>query len=354
MAQSPAGIRAGGSVSWPSTTRLNTTTARGCRSIRRFSRAGRAMAPPIATKPTKEGRAEIGLKYGPSPRQTIDLFKPRGGDRRPARAVHPWRLLALARAVELQPDGARHERAWRHRRGVRLRSRAAGLDRRRSSSRRRPPACFCGSASSKRIMVSGHSAGGHLAACMVATDWKALDASAPADLVPAGYAISGLFDLAPLLHLATNADFKLDAAEARRISPLFWPVARGPRARRRGRRRGIVGVPAAEQDHRRRLAREGRRDALRGGPRHEPLHDLRSDDRPEQRDDEAAGRTGAAEPRTSIATRTPRSAARRPRRSPRASPPAERGAPDARRRSRRSGSPPSSPASAASSPRRWR
>ena len=79
----------------------------------------------------------------------------------------------------------------------------------------------------KRIMASGHSAGGHLAACMVATDWKALDASAPADLVPVGYAISGLYNLAPLLHLATNADFKLDAAEARRISPLFWPVAKG-------------------------------------------------------------------------------------------------------------------------------
>jgi arylformamidase len=62
---------------------------------------------------------------------------------------------------------------------------------------------------------------------MVATDWKALDAGAPADLAPVGYAISGLYDLAPLLHLATNADFKLDAAEARRISPLFWPVAKG-------------------------------------------------------------------------------------------------------------------------------
>jgi arylformamidase len=62
---------------------------------------------------------------------------------------------------------------------------------------------------------------------MVATDWKALDASAPDDLAPMGYAISGLYDLAPLLHLATNADFKLDAAEARRISPLFWPVAKG-------------------------------------------------------------------------------------------------------------------------------
>ena len=32
------------------------------------------------------------------------------------------------------------------------------------------------------VLLTGHSAGGHLAACMVATDWKALDASAPADL----------------------------------------------------------------------------------------------------------------------------------------------------------------------------
>ena len=42
-------------------------------------------------------------------------------------------------------------------------------------------------------MVYGHSAGGHLAACMVATDWKKLDPDPPADLVPAGYSVSGLF-----------------------------------------------------------------------------------------------------------------------------------------------------------------
>src|SRR4029078_4737222 len=86
---------------------------------------------------------------------------------------------------------------------------------------------FLGRRFKKRIMVSGHSAGGHLAACMVATDWKVLDGGAPADLAPVGYAICGLNDLAPRLPLAPNADFKLDAVEARRISPLFWPVAKG-------------------------------------------------------------------------------------------------------------------------------
>ena len=62
---------------------------------------------------------------------------------------------------------------------------------------------------------------------MVATDWHALYSKAPADLVPAGYAISGVFDLAPLTGLALNQDLRLDAEEARRLSPLFWPVAPG-------------------------------------------------------------------------------------------------------------------------------
>jgi arylformamidase len=78
----------------------------------------------------------------------------------------------------------------------------------------------------QRLMVYGHSAGGHLAACMVATDWKQLDPKAPADLVPAGYSISGLFDLKPLIATSMNADFKLNEAAAAQVSPLWWPVPR--------------------------------------------------------------------------------------------------------------------------------
>jgi arylformamidase len=79
----------------------------------------------------------------------------------------------------------------------------------------------------RRVLVYGHSAGGHLAAAMVATDWQALYPKAPADLVPAGYAISGVFDLTPLVGLNMNQDLRLTAEEARRVSPLFWPVPAG-------------------------------------------------------------------------------------------------------------------------------
>src|SRR5690606_38251378 len=47
------------------------------------------------------------------------------------------------------------------------------------------------------------------------------------DLVPAGYAISGLYDLEPLRHTSMNQDFKLDEAEAHRLSPLYWDVPAG-------------------------------------------------------------------------------------------------------------------------------
>src|ERR1700716_3216886 len=40
------------------------------------------------------------------------------------------------------------------------------------------------------LVISGHSAGGHLAACMLATDWPAFDASLSKDIVIAAYTIS--------------------------------------------------------------------------------------------------------------------------------------------------------------------
>ena len=81
---------------------------------------------------------------------------------------------------------------------------------------------------SQRLVISGHSAGGHLAACMLASDWKLFDARLPSDLVAAAYAISGLFELAPLVGTSINRALGLDEAAARAASPLLLqPPAQG-------------------------------------------------------------------------------------------------------------------------------
>jgi arylformamidase len=79
----------------------------------------------------------------------------------------------------------------------------------------------------RRFFVYGHSAGGHLAGAMIATDWVALYPKAPADLVPAAYAVSGLFDLNPLVGITPNQDFRLTPESARALSPALWPLAPG-------------------------------------------------------------------------------------------------------------------------------
>ena len=60
----------------------------------------------------------------------------------------------------------------------------------------------------QRPVVVGHSAGGHLAAAMLATDWSMV-AGVPADLVRAAYSISGVFDLPPLVATSINDAVKL-------------------------------------------------------------------------------------------------------------------------------------------------
>ncbi|HLG80031.1 MAG TPA: alpha/beta hydrolase [Bradyrhizobium sp.] len=79
----------------------------------------------------------------------------------------------------------------------------------------------------QRLVIAGHSAGGHLAACMLATDWPAIDAALPRDLVMAAYAISGLFDLVPLVGTSINKALGLDDASAKAASPLFWTPPKG-------------------------------------------------------------------------------------------------------------------------------
>ena len=64
------------------------------------------------------------------------------------------------------------------------------------------------------LVIGGHSAGGHLAACLLATDWQSLDVCLPKELVIAAYAISGLFDLMPLVETSINKALQLDPSNS--------------------------------------------------------------------------------------------------------------------------------------------
>ena len=73
-----------------------------------------------------------------------------------------------------------------------------------------------------RIQVSGHSAGGHLGACLVSTDWPALDPAMPPDPIHSALLVSGLYELEPMRHMSFGALLGLpDAETARTLSPMF-------------------------------------------------------------------------------------------------------------------------------------
>ncbi len=166
------------------------------------------------------------MTYGTSARQTMDVFRGEAGAEAPlAVFVHGgwWRSL--------EPESFSHMAAGLNAHGIDVAMPGYDLCPQVGIadivSEIRAALLVLWRRFGKRMLVYGHSAGGHLAAAMTATDWRALEASAPDDLVPAAYAISGVFDLTPLVHTSLNLDFRLDEAGARAVSPLFWPVPRG-------------------------------------------------------------------------------------------------------------------------------
>jgi len=111
-----------------------------------------------------------------------------------------------------------------------------------------------------RIVVTGHSAGGHLAAMMLACEWPAVAPDLPADLVKGALAVSGVFELEPLRHAPfLAADLALDAAAARRLSPALMPAPRG---------RLVAVVGAGESDE---FKRQNAAIAAAWGPRAVPV-----------------------------------------------------------------------------------
>lgn len=93
----------------------------------------------------------------------------------------------------------------------------------------------------RRIVVGGHSAGGHLAAMMLACEWPKVGADLPARMLQGALSVSGVFEMEPLRHTPFLAgDLRLTAASARRLSPALMPAPAGPLA-------AVVGGDESEE-----------------------------------------------------------------------------------------------------------
>lgn len=164
--------------------------------------------------------AERDLPYGDSPRQALDLFWP--DERRDAPValfIHGgyWQALDRSWFSHLARGFVAHGAAL----AVPSYDLCPHVTLAELVEQVRGAAAFLVRRHARPVFAGGHSAGGHLAAMLLATDWAAR--GPPPGAVHAAYAISGLFDLAPLLATSINAALGLDAETARRLSPVFLP-----------------------------------------------------------------------------------------------------------------------------------
>ncbi|CAG1008474.1 arylformamidase [Burkholderiales bacterium] len=179
------------------------------------------------------GRVVRDLRYGPNPKETLDLFLPAGTVRGTFLFLHGgyWRALdkdvhafvappltarGIAVAVanyDLCPQVSVSTIVDECARAVAWLARDGGTH----------------GADARRLVVGGHSVGGHLSAMMLAHDWRANGfASCP---VAGALSLSGVHDLRPLVRFSYNVDLRLDDVEAARLSPaLLEPRCDAPLA----------------------------------------------------------------------------------------------------------------------------
>ncbi len=80
----------------------------------------------------------------------------------------------------------------------------------------------------RRLVVAGHSAGGHLAAMLLCAEWPIVGPDLPRGLVRTALSVSGVFDLEPIRHVSfLQPDLKLTPADVQRLSPARFPAPGG-------------------------------------------------------------------------------------------------------------------------------
>ena len=162
---------------------------------------------------------ELDLAYGPDPRQRIDLF-PAANPRGTLVFIHGgyWRSLDksmfswlaaswVAAGVSVAMPNYRLAPAVRIDDIVDDALAAANWLMGHGNAR---------GVTTDRVVLSGHSAGGHLTAALLAAPQERLEFD-PARIVGA-VPISGIFDFAPLLQFSFNSDLRLDAAAVDRLN----------------------------------------------------------------------------------------------------------------------------------------
>jgi arylformamidase len=166
---------------------------------------------------------ELSIRYGPTERQFIDLFRPQ-------------EMKADALAVffhggywqALDPSFFSHMARGLNARGAAVAVVGYDLCPQVSVADIISECRFACAELHRRfdlpLVAYGHSAGGHLAACMLATDWRQHAHDLPAGLVRAAYGVSGLYNLKPLTETSVNTALKLSFEESERQSPFFWPA----------------------------------------------------------------------------------------------------------------------------------
>ncbi|QRM30998.1 alpha/beta hydrolase [Microvirga sp. VF16] len=161
-------------------------------------------------------RCELDLAYGAGERHRLDLFYPQNGDAGGPVVlfIHGGYWQALDKSTSSHLARGANERGLTVAIPSYTLAPAAKLA--DIISEIEAAANFVIQRTGRPLVVSGHSAGGHLTACLMAHP------GALQRPVRAAMPISGLFDLPPLVPTSINKALGLNLNEAHRLSPLEW------------------------------------------------------------------------------------------------------------------------------------